>query len=780
MRTPPTGKNRAIIALKTASILVLCAVFLLVLFYNSAYRKTEAIVRLETSQKSWKFPSRVYSDWTSWRVGDRVPPERAKKTLKAHLFESVYNPAKKRQFNLADYRCELIIPEFDYPDGYSLSGKIEIEFDKRWRISVIADSSGNDCPELRLPPIILGRIYDEDLIAADYVSYWNIPKSLIDAVVASEDHAFWQHRGFTLEGILRAARENIAEGRIIEGGSSITQQLVKNLILTPERSFRRKLLELPWALAVEYALEKENILELYLNQVYLGQDGAYSIVGVEEASYFYFRKPLDRLTLSEYALLAGIIPAPAKFDPFRNPGLSKRKRDEVLKAMFELDYIDKAQRDSAMASELVLSRGARPGIRYPDYLKLVEREIDGKFGEKTLPSKGLTIFTTLDPYLQLCAQEVVDSGCASMDTITGEYPVQAALAAIRVSDGKVVAIIGGRSDVETEFNRALDAHRQTGSAFKIFVYAAAANSPFREDGGNIYSPSSVLPDTPSVFAVKDSIWKPRNYADEYSGHITVRRALERSQNVATVNLALGLGLENIITLAEACGIESPMDIEPSLALGAFEVTPFEMAVASLPFPRAGTRPDVSTVRVIIDRFGVPIYKPPTNERRVMSPEAAYIAVNMLEGAIDYGRGYAVRELGFSKPAAGKTGTTNEEHDSWFVGFTPELSAAVWVGLDDNTRLGLTGTQGALPIWAYFAFLAHDGLPYRDFEKPDSGLVYLWIDERTGMLTRAGCPVQIEEAFIPGTEPTQVCTVDHSADTVDICDESRLLDIDDGF
>ena len=723
----------------------------------------ESIVSHDYIRKSWKFSGVVFSDWTELSPGRVFAPERLRRTLTAYDFEEVRFPQKPYEFSLRDGLCEIVIPEFCYPNGPCISGKFRIDFDRRWRIQGISDSSGSSVSEVRLPPVLLGRIHDYDLILADYAPFEEIPEDLVNAIVACEDASFWTHRGFTVESIIRALRENISAGKITQGGSSITQQLMKNLVLTPERSFKRKFLELLWAVSAEFFFDKETIIEMYLNQLYLGQDGPFSIVGAKEAARFYFDKPLSELSTSECALLAGIVPAPAKFSPYKNPNLVKRRRDGALRDMASQGYLTEVERDSLISTEVILKRGERKTGRYPDYTELVKREVAEIYGEDALTSKGFTVWTFLDPYLQESGISAVDSGTASMDVATGNFPVQSALAACRVSDGAVVAIVGGRSDVETEFVRSLDAHRQPGSAFKIFVYATAAESPFRTDGGEVFSPTTFLPDTPSVYFVKDTIWSPRNYVDEYAGQITVRRALERSQNVATVNLALALGLGNIIDLAKRCGIDSPLEPEPSLALGAFEVTPLEMAVACLPFPRGGLRPETGSVKLIQDYRDVPIYSKRKHETSVMRESAAYIATNLLHGVINYGRGYDVREMGFIRPSAGKTGTTNDEHDSWFVGFTPEFTAAVWAGMDDNSRLGLTGTYGSLPIWTHFVQLAHDGLPYRNFEKPDSGLVYKWIDERTGYLAAPGCPVQIEEAFIPGTEQTAVCVVDHSAE-----------------
>lgn len=748
-------------ALKAFIAGILAIVLLFQCFHAEARSVFASIISHEYHRKSWKFSGVVYSDWFEISQGQSIPPSKLRAVLFAFDFEEGYSPKALMQFSLRDGVCEVIIPEFSYPDGDFPSGGVKVNFDSRWRVRAIFDSTGEEINCVRIPPVLLGRICDEDLIMADYALYKEIPEDLVNAIVACEDRNFWTHRGFTLESIIRAAKENLSTGKITQGGSSITQQLMKNLVLTPERSLKRKFFELLWAVSAEFFFDKETILELYLNQLYLGQDGPFSIVGVKEAARFYFDKPLGELSTAECALLAGIIPAPARFSPYKNPGLVRRRRDNALRDMASYGYLAEAVYDSLSATDVILKRGERPSGRYPDYVELVRREIAEEYDDKALASKGFTVWTYLDPYLQEAGIEAVDSGAVAMDASTGNYPVQAALAACRVDDGAIVAVVGGRSDVETEFVRALDANRQPGSAFKIFVYATAAESPYRTDGGAVFSPSTILPDTPSVYFVKDTIWAPRNYVDEYAGEISVRRALERSQNVATVNLAMALGLENIIALSKRFGIESPLEPEPSLALGAFEVNPLEMAVACLPFPRGGMKPKHGSVKIIADYRGVPIYRKSKTETRVMRENAAYVITNLLRGVVNFGRGNDVRELGFMRPSAGKTGTTNDEHDSWFVGFTPEYSIAVWAGMDNNSRLGLTGTYGALPVWTHFAGIAHEGLPYRDFTKPDSGLVYKWIDERNGLLAAPGCPVQIEEAYIPGTEQTKVCTVDHT-------------------
>lgn len=744
-------------------IAFLLALFLMAIaLVDSASVRISKLASLSINRKSWKFPSLVYSDWGEWQINDIIPPERIKRTLVAHLFLERTKPVNPCEFKLSEYRCEIIIPSFDYPDGVVFSGKYIIEFDKTWRIESIRDGEGNFYPLVRIPPVIMGRIYDEDLISAEYKTIEQFPENLVSAVIVSEDKNFWRHRGFTFEGIIRAAKENIARRKIAQGGSSITQQLVKNIVLSQERSFKRKILELFWAITAEYSLDKKKILELYFNSVYLGQDGAFSIVGFSEASRHYFDKRLDELDLAECALLAGIIPAPSRFDPIKNPSLAERRRNDILDAMLGDGYITKAQCDSAKNSHISLKKGKRIPLRFPHFVDLVKREIAKTLGRDALSTRGLTVFTTCDPYLQNAGQEAVDSGVASIDARIGNTQTQSALVCVRVVDGKIVALVGGRSDIETEFNRALDAHRQPGSAFKIFVYASAIESAFRADDGNIYSPGTILPDTPSTWVVKDTVWSPRNYGNEYMGEISLRRALERSQNVATVYLAMGLGLERIIALAESAGIESPIDAEPSLALGAFEVTPFEMATAQVFLARMGMKPTFSAIKFVEDHLGNIIFKPPKREVRIMHENSAYVALHMLEGVIDFGRGNDVRKLGFKRSCAGKTGTTDNEHDSWFSAFTPQYSTAVWVGLDDNSRLGLSGTEGALPIWTHFSSIAHEGYANTEFEIPDTGLVFKWIDERTGYLAKAGCPVQIKEYYIPGTEQTKVCPIDHDA------------------
>jgi penicillin-binding protein 1B len=587
-----------------------------------------------------------------------------------------------------------------------------------------------------------------------------IPPRMIQAVIAIEDRRFYEHSGVDWFGTTRAVLTNMFGSRkYLGGGSTITQQLVKNTFLTSmwgmdrarEKSPRRKFTEWLLSVALERRLSKDKVLELYLNDVYLGQRGSFAIHGVPEAARLFFGKDVSNLSLVEAATIAGVIQAPPRYSPFSNPDRAKERRNTVLHAMAETGFItpDDAERASLEPVQVVQRALESEAPYFVDYLA---QELQ----ERTKATGAVDVYTTLDLHLQRIAQDAVREGLTRVDGMLSKrkprFP-QAALIAIDPRTGEILAMVGGRSYNQSQYNRAVNAKRQPGSVFKPFVYLAAFERA-HEDGRTDITPATVVDDEPTTFTFNDQEWTPANYENEYEGPITLRRALAHSRNIATIKLAEMIGFDNVAALWKKFGIGTPPKGYPSIALGVFEATPFEIATAYTVFPNQGTiRPLRALSRIISSGKDLPIEVPAL--KTVARKDTTFLVTNMMRSVLNEGTAAGARSAGFTLDAAGKTGTTNDLRDAWFVGFTPELLTVVWVGLDDNQALGLSGAQAALPIWTQFMARALAGHPNQAFDVPE-GVVFVDIDKDTGKLASPACPGTFNEAFLAGTEPTETC------------------------
>jgi penicillin-binding protein 1B len=586
-----------------------------------------------------------------------------------------------------------------------------------------------------------------------------IPARVRQAVLAIEDRRFYDHPGVDPIRSVGAIVTNLRGDKpYLVGGSTLTQQLTKNLMLTPEKSMRRKLTEQFMSLIVEQRLTKDEILELYLNEVYLGQRGSFAVHGMAEGARLFFGKDVVNLTLAEAATLAGIIQSPQVYSPFRSLERCTERRNVVLRAMRDSGYV--TPEDAERASHEPLTPMARAlDSEAPYFVDFVEQDLAARSID--IKRASADVYTTLDLHVQRLAQDAVRTGLARVDEVLSRRrrktgPAQAALLALDPRTGEILAMVGGRSYNQSQYNRVLNARRQPGSVFKPFVYLAAFEQA-HADGRVDLTPATVVTDEPTTFFYEDKDYQPGNYDDEYDGPITLRRALARSRNVATVKVAEAAGYDHVADLWRRLDIGTPPLPYPSIALGVFEATPLEIATAYTIFPNQGdVRPLRAVTRLIVD--GRTLEPAPLGKaRHVAERETTYLVTNMMRSVVNEGTGASARAAGFLLDAAGKSGTTNELRDAWFVGFTPELLAVVWVGLDDNKPLGMSGTQAALPIWTSFMLRALAGHTSRAFQVPDQ-VVFAEIDPETGYLAGPGCPRTLNEAFMPGTAPTQICPV----------------------
>jgi penicillin-binding protein 1B len=549
-------------------------------------------------------------------------------------------------------------------------------------------------------------------------------------------------------------------GGVVQGGSTLTQQLMKNFFLSDERTLKRKIKEALMALVAERKYTKAEILENYLNEIYLGQRGSQGIYGVSEAAQFYFSKPLKELTVGEAALLAGLIRAPNRLSPYRSVDAATKRRNVVLAKLLDDKIISQRQYEAALREKMPRRELIKVTNDAPFYVDFLRRELAENYSNTVLTQEGLRIFTSLDLQLQRTAEKTLSEGLKKLEE---GYPnlrrrseddsLEGAIVVLRPQTGEIKAMVGGRNYQMSQFNRVFQARRQPGSIFKPFVYLAALMSG--AEGGKKFTPATLLDDSPFVWNYEGQEWQPGNYNDEYFGIVTLRRALEKSLNSATARVARDVGIARVRDIAHRLGIQSSLPAVPSLALGAAEVTPLEIAVAFSTLANNGVRTRPLTVKQVMDANGRVLEKRDVRVEKVISPQLAFIMNNLLKGVLDRGTGEYARRWGFTRPAAGKTGTTNDYKDAWFVGYTPDLLAVVWVGFDNQSKLGLSGAQAALPIWTEFMKRATTGMPVTDFVPPP-GVKIVDIDPLSGQLATPNCPTVIHEAFMEGDEPTVTC------------------------
>ncbi len=596
-----------------------------------------------------------------------------------------------------------------------------------------------------LEPEVLSNDTSSKAGTRELLNYSDIPPVLVQAILSIEDRRFFEHSGVDVSGLTRAFLRNVGDERLGQGGSTITQQLVKNTYLSPEKTFQRKYSEAMLALALERRLSKEDIFALYCNEVYLGQRGAVTVRGVQEAARVFFGKELKNLTVSEAATIAGMIQGPARYSPVRHAAESLTRRNMVLGAMLRDGWISADQASSASAEPITVSVATEVANSLaPYFVDYVNRVAESEFDASGASRR---IYTTIDLELQQIAEQALKNQLERLDK---SYPnnnqkPQAALVALDPHTGNVLAMVGGKNYAESQLNRATDARRQPGSTFKPFVYATAL-----EDG---MSPVRLFMDAPREFVYdRDKIYKPANYGGGYTmNEVTMRTGLVKSLNVVTVDIALQTGLARIANLATRFGLPKP-ERYPSLALGTEEVTPLELASAYAAFVNSGNRVESNVITGLDEP---PARHLMTKESQVVSPQTAYMITNMLSSVIERGTAKKARGAVKRTAVAGKTGTSR---DGWFVGYSPNLVCVVWIGFDDNKQLGLTGAEAALPAWVDFmngAVAVRPDLGGTNFECPE-GIKFVEIDTASGLVSTLGCPLRELIAVTDRTKPNMEC------------------------
>ena len=756
----PLAKPRTLVILSfLAGALLVGAIY----YYNKLAAEIDA--RLQSS--SLDNSVGIFTAPFKLAIGDRFPLGE----LTDYLRTVGYQPRSASEQNIVgSFEVEgnsiLVFPGDPASNQRGLH-PVRIQEDKNGLVvSLTNPVTGERLPSTAIEGELLATVRDGDRRKKITVQFSDIPENLRSAILATEDRRFFSHNGIDWRGILRALKADLNNRGIVQGGSTLTQQLIKNDFLTADRTLSRKLKEAAMAIILESRLSKQEIFTLYCNDVYLGQSGTFAINGFAQAAQVYFDKDLGDLSLGETAFLAGLICGPNRYSAHRDQARALERRNIVLDAMVDTDAITRDVAASAKSEPLNIKKHEvqnDSGTTY--FIDYVQKFADERYGPRRMTSPQ-RLTTTLDPRLQRAAYGAVTRQTGKLDKVLsrsarkGQAPqqVQGALVALDAHTGEVLAMVGGRSYDESQLNRATDAKRQPGSAFKPFVYATALSS-------RSYTAASLISDTPQTFSYdggrKD--YKPSDYHGGFTNrNVTLREALTRSLNVPAVTLAMSVGLNNVAELAERCGLEKPR-VYPSMALGTSEVSPLELASAYTAFANGGVAVRPIPLKSISrdDRAGS-AERLQASVVSVFSPQVAYLMTNLLQSVVDEGTAARLRAMGLKGAIAGKTGTTN---DGWFVGFTPNIVCIAWIGFDDNRDLRMKASDAALPMWADFMKEALDLRPELggdSFTKP-GGIVTAEIDPATGCLATADSVARRQEVFISGTEPSSSCSQDLIAD-----------------
>jgi penicillin-binding protein 1B len=711
-------------------------------------------IRRRFESRRWSIPSTVFSATAPIYPGQSLSLSQ----MKLMLEERRYQEARSEPLHAGEYMVSgniltVYLREFKFPGRALPSQRAQFEFAQNslYRIR----GNGGDIAFLEMEPLEIARLFGEHRESRLLVSIRQVPRHLIDAVVAIEDHRFYEHGGVDAWGVLRALWTDLRARRVVQGGSTITQQLVKNYFLDPTRNLKRKVLEASMALVIEALYDKNEILEMYFNEIYLGQRGSIAIHGIGEASRYLFGRNVEDVTLAEAATLAGIIRTPNSYSPLSHPDRARERRNVVLKRMLDLGKIRLEEYDRARCEPLRVPETILPVNVAPYFVDYVRQQLQDLYAPEVLESQGLTIHTTLHPEMATAAVTAIKKGIEELER---EHPdlkppspdrtLQALLIAVQPRTGAVLAMVGGRDYGETTYNRVLYSSRQPGSAIKPFIYL---------NGLDRFTPASRLDDDPLTLTWGDSEWTPQNYDGRYRGQVSFRQALEESLNVPTVNLAMAMGLNKVISTLRTFGFQSPLEPMPSLALGAFEVKPLDLISAYAALDNDGQKPFLLGLKEVVTEEGEIQERRNVDLVSVTTPAKAYIITSLLQGAIQRGTARNLGRLGIEFPCAGKTGTTSDYRDSWFVGYTTDLVALVWVGFDDNRSTHLTGAHGAARIWARFINEIRPWIHSQPFRIPP-GVEERFVCDESGQLATTWCPAKRLEVFLVDQVPKIYCTL----------------------
>lgn len=702
----------------------------------------DALISTTFADRKWELPARVFARPLELYVGKRLTADELMYELELLGYRSVSRPGNSGEMRRRGETVDVYSRGFIFPEETLRPRLLRLRFSGPALRSL--ESGGKSLALERLEPLQIGGIYPQHQEDRLLLRLDEVPDTLSAALLAVEDRGFYDHWGISPTGILRAAVANYQAGRVVQGGSTITQQLVKNYYLTRDRSLWRKGMEVIMALLLELHFDKDAILQGYLNEVFLGQDGPRAIHGFGLASRFYFDKPLQELGIHQQALLVGMVKGPSLYNPLRHPERALKRRNTVLQVMLQQGLINEAATAVAMAMPLELSNRPRIMNSYPAFLDLVRRQLRREYREEDLGSVGLTIYTSFDPLLQRQAERSIQQVMQELDP--AEH-LETALVVSSFDNGEVKALLGGRQPRFAGFNRALDAIRPVGSLIKPAVFLTALQQ------SEIYTLATPISDEPiRVEFPNGSEWQPRNFDRESHDGVLLHRALSQSYNQATARLGMNLGLAAVADTVRSLGVQRDLPQVPSMLLGAGGMAPIEIAAMYQTIAAGGFQLPLRTIREVVDIEGQVLSRYPLEYDRVVSLQVMHLLHYALREVVREGTGHGVYNyLPKDMAVAGKTGTTNDNRDSWFAGFSGDLLAVSWIGRDDNADTKLTGASGALKVWAHFMSRAsRTGLAYRSPE----GIDHAWIDEQSGKLSAERCEGARLMPFISGSQPLE--------------------------
>ncbi|AJE14377.1 penicillin-binding protein 1B [Stutzerimonas balearica] len=703
----------------------------------------DAIVQEKFSGKRWTIPAKVYARPLELFVGQKLAKDDFLAELDALGYRREKAVAGPGGVSVAGNNVEMQTRGFQFYEGAEESRRIRVRFSGDF-VAGLNSADGSSLAVARLEPVLIGGLYpahneDRILIKLDQV-----PPYLVQTLVAVEDREFFEHFGVSPKSIVRAVWVNLTAGAVRQGGSTLTQQLVKNFYLTNERSLTRKATEAMMAVLLELHYDKQEILEAYLNEVFLGQDGRRAIHGFGLASQYFFGQPLAELKLHQIALLVGMVKGPTYYNPRRHPERALERRNLVLDLLAEQQVVDPAEVAAAKQKPLgITQRGSMADSSYPAFLDLVKRQLREDYREEDLTEEGLRVFTSFDPILQLKAEQAMSDTLKRLGK--GAEAVEGAMLVTNPETGEIQAMLGSRQPGYAGFNRALDAVRPIGSLIKPVIYLTALERPSQ------YTLTSLLEDEPfSVKGADGQVWRPQNYDRKAHGNVYLYQALANSYNLSTTRLGLDLGVPNVLKTLQRLGVSVDWPAYPSMLLGAGALRPIEVADVYQTLANGGFNTPLRGIRSVLTAEGEPLKRYPFQIQQRFDPGAIYLTQRAMQRVMHEGTGRsAYNQLPRSLNLAGKTGTTNDLRDSWFAGFSQDLLAVVWLGRDDNGKTSLTGATGALRVWTDFMRRA-DPLPLNS-PLPEN-VVQVWVDSRTGQGTDERCPGAVQMPYIQGSEP----------------------------
>jgi penicillin-binding protein 1B len=719
-------KRLSQLALIAAAAVVLFVVPPFFYYCYSYYRSLENEVVTRFSGKRWDIPSQIYSDSLMVYPGISLDDVGFFQRLARLNYRPRPRPSQvigRGQYCYDPHQGRLVIflHAFAYPFHQFDGQLVDVRLSQNVVSELLDGLTHKPIDTFELEPEPISGIYEGTWEQRRLVRLSQIPPALIDAILAGEDHRFYEHHGLDPVRIVKAAWVDLHSGHVVQGGSTLTQQLMKNFFLTQKRDWHRKIKEALMAYIAERRYSKDEILENYINDIYLGQRGQEGIYGVWEASEYYFSKVPRDLTIGEMATIAGMIRSPNRYNPLRHPDTARKRRDEVLELMMADGYISTATLAQSMAEPIEARETFTENNDAPYFVDYVKHELAERYPPEVLTGEGLRIFTTLDIHTEKLAVQAIQTNLLKLE---GKHPrlrrkelsdrLEAALVAIEPQSGKIRAMVGGRDYRASQFNRVVQSHRQPGSIFKPVTYLAALDETL--SGEAHFLPTTMIDDEPFTWYYGSMSWSPSNYKNRYFGEVTLQFALEESLNSATSRLAHEVGLDRIREMARKLGF-GELPRYPSIVLGGIEVTPMQVARAYAILANGGLEVPPYAVTAVMDREGRVIEGHEIKAEQVLPAKLAYEMDLMLQQVIKHGTGHDAIKAGFKRPAAGKTGTTNDEKDAWFAGFTPDLLAVVWTGFDKKEELDLTGAQAALPIWTTFMMDAEANRPETSFPTP---------------------------------------------------------------